>query len=168
MWEFISRGNYRIIDQKEQREIAILLNSIFSTCLEEPKETSHYSSCEFITLCSSLSILCKGTRNEKIGACFRLYSYSPSSNHNSTLHPHVMGTHGCVTDKYSLSRVDLRNYLISVFKMLYLFKLETTLQMAAISPLELAIATMEQVFLETHSSQHIDLNDCMEWFDKDE
>ena len=109
-------------------------------------DQDHNGVVDFAELTAGLSVLCAGSRAEKIKAAFDLYDRNG--------------------DGY-ISLEELTRYLVSVFRMLYATSEETRSRMA-VSPEDLARVTAEQCFLEAdlNADSKLNLEEFTKWFNR--
>lgn len=108
-------------DEANLTRLRLILNRLFVIFDED-----HNGTVDFCELCSGLSVLCGGSREEKVRAAFSLYDLNQDG---------------------FISLDEMVRYLASVFKVLY----ETspgTDEKLGVQPEELATITAEQCFLE--------------------
>ena len=82
---------------------------------------------DFVELCTGLTVLCEGTRDEKAASAFRLYDYNNDG---------------------VIDLDEMTAYLTSVFKVMYATQPGTQEQMEGAAPEELARVTAEEAFAE--------------------
>lgn len=99
---------------------------------------------DFSELASGLSVLCKGARDAKVKAAFRLYDFNG--------------------DGY-ISLEEMKRYLTSIFKVLYEVQPEMR-QETGVSAEELGIVTAEQAFLEADQNHDgkLSYDEFLTWY----
>ena len=109
-------------------------------------DKDHNGIVDFAELSSGLSVLCAGSRDEKITAAFALYDKNGD---------------GVIT------LAEMKRYLRSVFRVLYSTSKETRAAMS-VSPEDLADVTAEQCFLEADldGNHKLSLEEFKKWFNK--
>lgn len=99
---------------------------------------------DFSELASGLSVLCKGARDAKVKAAFRLYDFNADG---------------------FISLDEMKRYLTSIFKVLYEVQPEMR-QETGVSAEELGIVTAEQAFLEADSNNDgkLSYDEFLTWY----
>ncbi|GMF28972.1 unnamed protein product [Phytophthora fragariaefolia] len=99
---------------------------------------------DFSELASGLSVLCKGARDAKVKAAFRLYDFNADG---------------------FISLDEMKRYLTSIFKVLYEVQPEMR-QETGVSAEELGIVTAEQAFLEADSNHDgkLSYDEFLTWY----
>ncbi|KAE8882473.1 hypothetical protein PF003_g33432 [Phytophthora fragariae] len=99
---------------------------------------------DFSELASGLSVLCKGARDAKVKAAFRLYDFNADG---------------------FISLDEMKRYLTSIFKVLYEVQPEMR-QETGVSPEELGVVTAEQAFLEADSNHDgkLSYDEFLTWY----
>ncbi|KAG6622002.1 uncharacterized protein IUM83_07410 [Phytophthora cinnamomi] len=128
-------------DEANLTRLRLILNRLFVIFDED-----HNGSVDFCELCSGLSVLCGGSREEKVRAAFSLYDLNQDG---------------------FISLDEMVRYLASVFKVLY----ETspgTDEKLGVKPEELATITAEQCFLEADLNQDgkLSFDEFVIWYSK--
>jgi len=111
-----------LLDENDRGKLRTVLNKLFKIMDSDGNGTVDFSE-----LASGLSVLCAGTREERVSAAFQLYDLNGDG---------------------FVSLDEMISYLTGVFKVLY----ETvpgTAESVGVSPKELAIATAETAFMES-------------------
>ncbi|RAW38367.1 hypothetical protein PC110_g5374 [Phytophthora cactorum] len=99
---------------------------------------------DFSELASGLSVLCKGARDAKVRAAFRLYDFNEDG---------------------FISLDEMKRYLTSIFKVLYEVQPEMR-QETGVSAEELGVVTAEQAFLEADSNHDgkLSYDEFLTWY----
>ncbi|KAL4176746.1 hypothetical protein KRP22_001687 [Phytophthora ramorum] len=99
---------------------------------------------DFSELASGLSVLCKGARDAKVKAAFRLYDFNADG---------------------FISLDEMKRYLTSIFKVLYEVQPEMR-QETGVSAEELGVVTAEQAFLEADSNHDgkLSYDEFLTWY----
>ncbi|EGZ25194.1 hypothetical protein PHYSODRAFT_479256 [Phytophthora sojae] len=99
---------------------------------------------DFSELASGLSVLCKGARDAKVKAAFRLYDFNADG---------------------FISLDEMKRYLTSIFRVLYEVQPEMR-QETGVSPEELGVVTAEQAFLEADSNHDgkLSYDEFLTWY----
>ncbi|KAG7380719.1 hypothetical protein PHYPSEUDO_006901 [Phytophthora pseudosyringae] len=99
---------------------------------------------DFSELASGLSVLCKGARDAKVKAAFRLYDFNADG---------------------FISLDEMKRYLTSIFKVLYEVQPEMR-QETGVSAEELGVVTAEQAFLEADSNHdgRLSYDEFLTWY----
>ncbi|KAI9921483.1 hypothetical protein PsorP6_001163 [Peronosclerospora sorghi] len=99
---------------------------------------------DFSELASGLSVLCKGARDAKVKAAFRLYDFN---------------------DDGFISLEDMKRFLTSIFKVLYEVQPQMR-QKTGVSPEELGATTTEQAFLkaDTNNDGKLSYDEFLKWY----
>jgi Ca2+-binding EF-hand superfamily protein len=128
-------------DEANLERLRLILNRLFVIFDED-----HSGSVDFCELSSGLSVLCGGSREEKVRAAFSLYDLNQDG---------------------FISLDEMVRYLASVFKVLY----ETspgTDEKLGVQPEELAAITAEQCFLEADLNEDgkLSFDEFVSWYSK--
>lgn len=107
-------------------------------------DTDQDGQIDFSELASGLSVLCKGARNAKVKAAFRLYDFN--------------------SDGF-ISLDEMKRYLTSIFKVLYEVQPEMRHE-TGVSADELGVVTAEQAFLEADANQDgkLSYDEFLTWY----
>ncbi|KAG6622003.1 uncharacterized protein IUM83_07411 [Phytophthora cinnamomi] len=99
---------------------------------------------DFSELASGLSVLCKGARDAKVKAAFRLYDFNADG---------------------FISLDEMKRYLTSIFKVLYEVQPEMR-QETGVSPEELGVVTAEQAFQEADANHDgkLSYDEFLTWY----